>query len=55
MTVKQYLEKRPKATYGKGIRILNNVTRRNMGGTIAHLSASVKNTKVTEKYIFIFI
>lgn len=55
MTVREYIESRPETVYGKKIRILNAITKKNMGNWIANEKAYVIAAKVTTKYIFIFI
>lgn len=55
MTVREYIESRPKTVYGKKIRILNAITKKNMGEWFENASAYVLSAKVTTKYIFIFI
>ena len=55
MTVKEYVLSRPKTVYGKKIRVLNAITKKNMGDWMENLSAYVLSAKITTKYIFIFI
>ena len=55
MTVREYIETRPKAIYGKKVRILNAITKKYMGEWFEHPNAYVLSAKVTTKYIFIFI
>lgn len=55
MTVREYIESRPETVYGKKIRILNAITKKNMGDWMANEKAYVIAAKVTTKYIFIFI
>ena len=55
MTVREYIESRPQAVYGKKIRVLNAITKKNMGEWFENASAYVLSAKVTTKYIFIFI
>lgn len=55
MTVREYIESRPRTVYGKKIRILNAITKKNMGGWVENANAYVLSAKVTTKYIFIFI
>jgi hypothetical protein len=55
MTVKEYIESRPQTVYGKKIRILNAITKKNMGEWFENASAFVLSAKITTKFIFIFI
>lgn len=55
MTLKEYLDNRNSATYNKKIRILNQKTRKNCGNCVNNFNSAVVSTKVTEKYLFIFI
>jgi len=55
MTVREYIESRPQTVYGKKIRVLNAITKKNMGEWTENASAFVLSAKVTTKYIFIFI
>ena len=55
MTIKEYIETRPTAVYGKKIRVLNAITKKYMGEWFEYPNAFVNGVKVTTKYIFIFI
>ena len=55
MTVKEYLEIRNKASYGKGIRIIDIDTNKNCGAPLDNLNAIVEKTKITSKFLFIFV
>lgn len=55
MTLKEYLETRDNATFGRSIRIIDDVTRKNRGSVIENFSAIVISVKVTSKYLFIFV
>lgn len=55
MTVKQYIESRPEMFYGRKIRVLNMITKKNMGSWVENASRYVVAAKITTKYIFIFI
>ena len=55
MTLKEYLDKRNKETYGKRVRVLNQKTRRNCGNCVDNFNSTVVSTKVTSKYLFVFI
>ena len=54
-TVKDYLENRIYATYGKKIRILDKVSKKYLGKWIDFSEAIIKEIKITKKIIFIFI
>ena len=57
MNVLEFMEKRPKSTYGKHIRILDHKTHKNLGnwydGDIPY--KGIYDIKWTAKYIFIFV
>ena len=57
MTVLHFMENRPISTYGKMIRILDNVTRKNLGFWADGNTPDklIKNIKVTKDYIFLFV
>ena len=55
MTLKEYLDKRNTAIYGKKIRVLNQKTGRNCGNCVNNFNASVVGTKVRSKYLFIYV
>lgn len=55
MTVKEYLEIRNKASYGKGIRIIDIDTNKNCGTPLDNLNAIVEKTKITSKFLFVFV
>lgn len=55
MTVKEYLDARNNSTYGKKIRILNQKTGRNCGNCVNNFNQTVSATKITSKYLFIYI
>jgi len=55
MTLKEYLDKRNTTTYSKKIRVLSQKTKRNCGNCIDNFNNAVVSTKVTSKYLFIFI
>ena len=55
MTVREFVEGRPQAIYGKKIRVLNAITKKNMGEWLENETAYVVNAKITTRYIFIFI
>ena len=55
MTLKHYLDNRNKETYNKRIRIINNRTKKNCGNCVDNFNQPVVGTKVTSKYLFIFI
>ena len=55
MTVKEYLNARHSNTYGKKIRILNQKTGRNCGNCVNNFNASVSATKITSKFLFIYV
>lgn len=55
MTLKEYLDTRTSATYGRRLRILDAATRKNCGNCVNNFNAFVVNIKQTEKYLFIFV
>ena len=57
MTVLHFMEHRPNTAYGKPIRILDEVTHRNLGKWYEGDTPTklVKSIKATEKNIFLFI
>lgn len=55
MTVKEYLDARNNSTYGKKIRILSQKTGRNCGNCVNNFNQAVSATKITSKYLFIYI
>ena len=55
MTVKEYLDTRNNSTYGKKIRILSQKTGRNCGNCVNNFNHAVSATKITSKYLFIYI
>ena len=55
MTLKEYLEKRNSTTYGKKIRVLSAKTRKNAGNCVDNFNSTVVSTKVTSKYLFVFV
>ena len=55
MTLKEYLDSRTSATYGRKLRILDTATRKNCGNCVNNFNALVVNIKQTEKYLFIFV
>ena len=55
ITVEYYLTNRNKATYYKQIRILDNSTHKNCGNWWENANKPIKNVKITQKYLFIFI
>ena len=54
MTVKEYVYSRDKSIYGRQMRLLDN-NHKYMGQWWLFPYKEVKEVKVTEKYIFIFI
>lgn len=55
LTVAEYLDKRGSHSYGKQIRLLDYKTHENKGSWFANMTAEVKKTKITNKFLFIFI
>lgn len=55
MRVKEWIENRPRDLYGRGIRILNLTTNKNMGVWTDFQERIVLRVKVTTKYIFLYI
>jgi len=57
MTILEFIEKRPKSSYGKHLRILDCSTHKNLGKWYENDNPYkiIKDIKVSEKYIWIFI
>ena len=55
LTVQMYLENRSPVAYSKNIRIIDNVSKRYLGGCADYLDRQVLDVKITSKYLFIFI
>ena len=57
MTILEFIEKRPKSSYGKHLRILDCSTHKNLGKWYENDNPHkvIKDMKVSEKYIWIFI
>ena len=56
MTVRQYIENRPTATYSKHFRVISKKNNRNYSRVWLEVEEEpIVEIKITEKYIFIFI
>jgi hypothetical protein len=55
MTVKQYLENRSSATYGKKVRVIDLRDNKNTGDWTLYAERPIFRVNVTTKYIFIYI
>lgn len=54
-TVREYIENRPTELYGKKIRVLDVTTHKNLGEWLRNADKKIKDIKITEKIIFIFV
>ena len=55
MKVREWIEQRPRELYGRGIRILNLTSNKNMGDWTDNQDRYVLKVKITTKYIFLYI
>ena len=55
LTVWEYLNNRDEKSCNKRIRILDQITHKSYGLWQENISAQVKEIKITEKFLFIFI
>ena len=55
MKVREWIENRPRDLYGRGIRILNLTSNKNMGDWTDYQDRYVLRVKIKTKYIFLYI
>ena len=56
MTVNTWIDENMNKVYGHRIRIIDSVTRKGVGDMLMlYMDKNVKDTKITPKFIFIFI
>lgn len=55
MTVKQYLDKRDKTSYGKKIRIIDPMSNGGSGDWTIYADRFITRVSVSNKYIFIYV